>query len=387
MIPKQLLRTGINNPKDLNKRCYVNLYLEDKRIKIYNGKCINLDINPNVENDLAKRTLELQLLEYEIKKAFAEGRYPIDRTASKHQFRDNLIIEREALVLKDALDEVLNLKLASNLSKLYKRNLKRIHKLFVDFLTTEEKEGCLSNLSQNRVQEFLNQFQSSSTYYMDKRRDINVLLSGISNKYEVDLGKLKKTNRVKVKATLHKYYELPQLKRILSYLEKHNDNLYICCLLSYSCFLRPHQEIRILTKSHFKNGFTQIHLSGSENKSGRIRVVPLPDYVREKLVSHCKDIEEHHNIFSKSITAYNEHYFSTNWTREHKKMSKLGLIDKDQTIYSFRHTGAIAVYKKTKDVHILQQLLGHSDMIVTLNYLRGLGQMSLDNYKEILPDL
>lgn len=48
-------------------------------------------------------------------------------------------------------------------------------------------------------------------------------------------------------------------------------------------------------------------------------------------------------------------------------MLKLGLIEKDQTLYSFRHTAVVNVYKKTKDLHILQQLLQHSNMIVTLN--------------------
>jgi hypothetical protein len=42
---------------------------------------------------------------------------------------------------------------------------------------------------------------------------------------------------------------------------------------------------------------------------------------------------------------------------------------------------------KTKDLHILQQLLGHSDMIVTLKYLRGLAAIKNDDLKAVMPTL
>ena len=49
-----------------------------------------------------------------------------------------------------------------------------------------------------------------------------------------------------------------------------------------------------------------------------------------------------------------------------------------QTLYSLRHTGAIAVYEKTKNIKILQQVMGHSDMATSLTYLRGLEVRQLD---------
>ena len=63
------------------------------------------------------------------------------------------------------------------------------------------------------------------------------------------------------------------------------------------------------------------------------------------------------------------------WTR-YKKKSKL--IEKDQTLYSFRHTGAIQVYEKTGSLTKLQQVMGHSSLQVSLTYLRGLEVKHLD---------
>jgi integrase len=48
------------------------------------------------------------------------------------------------------------------------------------------------------------------------------------------------------------------------------------------------------------------------------------------------------------------------------------LLEANQTLYSFRHTGAIEVYKKSKDVAAVQQVMGHASMQVTLGYSRNL---------------
>ena len=61
------------------------------------------------------------------------------------------------------------------------------------------------------------------------------------------------------------------------------------------------------------------------------------------------------------------------------------MIEESQTIYSFRHTGDIRVFEKTGSLQKLQQVMGHSDMKVSLTYLRGLEIKQLDI--EDLPEL
>jgi len=41
-------------------------------------------------------------------------------------------------------------------------------------------------------------------------------------------------------------------------------------------------------------------------------------------------------------------------------------------LYSFRHTGAIEIYKRTGSLSKLQKAMGHSSLKVSLTYLRGL---------------
>ena len=106
-------------------------------------------------------------------------------------------------------------------------------------------------------------------------------------------------------------------------------------------------------------------LSGNRNKSGRNRIVPVPLYIRDILVKG----EPNNNIFSNKPKPFNIDYFKTLWSR-FKKQSDI--LEQGQTLYSFRHSGAIEIFKRTGSLTKLQKAMGHSSLNVSLTYLRGL---------------
>jgi integrase len=164
-------------------------------------------------------------------------------------------------------------------------------------------------------------------------------------------------------SSLHKPFE--NISEILDEIKTYNFSLHLCCLMTYGCLLRPHREIRELTWSDFSDDLNYIHLSGNRNKSGRNRIVPVPSYIRDILVKgNPKD-----NIFSGKPRPLNQDYFKTLWSR-FKKQSKL--LEQGQTLYSFRHSGAIEIFKRTGSLTKLQKAMGHSSINVSLTYLRGL---------------
>ncbi len=65
---------------------------------------------------------------------------------------------------------------------------------------------------------------------------------------------------------------------------------------------------------------------------------------------------------------------------------KAKVIGEAHTMYSFRHTAAINLYLKTKDLFKVQQALGHSSMLVTLTYMRSLGILNASTAEDV-PDL
>jgi integrase len=65
----------------------------------------------------------------------------------------------------------------------------------------------------------------------------------------------------------------------------------------------------------------------------------------------------------------NKDNFKTLWS-SFKRRSKL--LEQAQTLYSFRHSGAIEIFKRTGSITKLQKAMGHSSINVSLTYLRGL---------------
>ena len=134
--------------------------------------------------------------------------------------------------------------------------------------------------------------------------------------------------------------------------------------MTYGCLLRPYREIRELKWFDFSDDLSYIHLSGNRNKSGRNRIVSVPSYVREILVKgKPKD-----NIFLGRPQPLNQDYFKTLWSRFKRQYN---LLEQDN-LYSFRHSGAIEIFKRTSSITKLQKAVGHSSINVSLTYLRDL---------------
>lgn len=95
----------------------------------------------------------------------------------------------------------------------------------------------------------------------------------------------------------------------------------------------------------------------------------VPSYIREQLkFGNSESIFEG---FSKP-PGYN--YFKTIWGRF--KETSISLKE-GQTLYSFRHSGAIEILKRTGSITKVQSAIGHSSINVSLTYLRGLEMVEL----------
>jgi integrase len=337
-------KMSVKYPKvksDNKQRFYIVFYNNGKRYRLFNGSKINSNLYPN-SYPVAKRYEIAQLLAAEVFKYISSG------LSIKDPVR--VICKSDKQYLKLALDN----KIKGEYSDKYKSMLRFVYDGFVSYSTDE-------NITSNNVKTYLNQYALGVSYNTIKRH-LNVLINEARN-IGMNSNPMESIKAKKTKAKLHKPYK--DINLILNEIKLFSDNLYLCCLMTYGCLLRPHREIRELKWSDFSDDLSYIHLSGNRNKSGKNRIVPVPIYIRELLVKG----QPQHNIFTDTIRPLNEDYFKTLWGR-FKRVSEL--LEQDQTLYSFRHSGAIEIFKRTGSITKLQRAMGHSSINVSLTYLRGL---------------
>ncbi|MDA8571322.1 tyrosine-type recombinase/integrase [Schleiferiaceae bacterium] len=339
---------------------FINVYFQKKRFRYWNGKVINVNLKAEEDSELLRSAFELKL---------REGWKPEVRVVSKKK-----AVEVPKTFLR-LLQEQLDKKQDGHFSFHYKRDCKW---LFNQWLKYSKEKGLHSyypeRLTSHIIEDFVKQSRWSARTQKNVLTYFKILTKDILN---IQLGGIKLS---RIKSELHKPIRNPNA--LLEDIKSYDKRLYLTCILTYGCLLRPHQEIRLLKWGDIDFERRIISLSGKRNKSGRNRVVPMSQFIVESLSSFSENKLNNNYVLSSSDSPYNRDYISLLWSR-YRKQSQL--LEKGVTLYSWRHHGAIKVFEKTGSLIKLQQVMGHSDMKVSLTYLRGLEVKQLD--VEDLPKL
>ena len=105
-----------------------------------------------------------------------------------------------------------------------------------------------------------------------------------------------------------------------------------------------------------------------------LQPMTVPSFIKSHL--HKKSLND--NVFTGDQSSRNPDYFKTLWSR-YKKQTKL--LKQGQTLYSFRHSGAIEIFKRTGSLTKLQKAMGHSSINVSLTYFSLLFTTGLEQQK------
>ena len=316
------------------------IHYNEKRYRFWSGKAINVKIRCIDDPALLKAAFELKL---------REGWRPKPKES---------LVKQKPLTVIQALEKGVEAKVAQRCSHRFIKDAKRVITLWKRYEVEHNiRNLTLDNLQASNIRAFL----VRPNWSAKTQRTVKSTLSPLLSEFKPHLVKTVKLK--KPISLLHKPFD--NIKEILDTIGEYNSHLHLCCLMTYGCLLRPHREIRELTWGDFSEDLSYIHLSGHRNKSGRNRIVPVPSYIKQILVKG----EPNDNVFSGRSQPLNEDYFKTLWSR-FKAQSKL--LEQGQTLYSFRHSGAIDIFKRTGSITKLQKAMGHSSINVSLPYLRGL---------------
>ena len=327
-----------------NGNVSVSFHIGNTRYRYTNGKVIGEDLYPNRLPENQRESAALNLM-FAFKNALDEGWNP-DEESKENQTLEQII---EAVKFDDTL------------TKKYLIDIKKTQSRFIEFLRELDIEKP-QDLSKSHCEEYLDLHSSSPSTFNHERKRLSSLIKKSLDRIGL-FNPVSNIDKKREKQSMHK--PIQDAPALLDEIKSHNENLFLCCLLTYGCLLRPHQEIRQLTWGDFSEDLSTISLSGKRNKSGRNRIVPVPSYITQ----HLQRGNNADNIFTGNPEPFNRDYFKLQWRRF---KSKSELLEEQQTLYSFRHTGAIDIFKRTGSLQKLQQAMGHSSLAVTLSYLRGL---------------
>ena len=349
VVMKQL--QSIRVTKLTKDKFYISIYWGGCRYRFYNGQPIGSWSTPNTLPPL-QRFSAFVSLEKEYLRAIDLGWTPKEDWSSK--------LIKDVVVPKSILEDALKSKIDQGISDPYARKLtwivRHLNKHLQNQLPTP-----------TRLAKFINESNWSPATRTIIRRHI-IAFEKELEKYGYE-GSIKAlTTKYKTEESLHKPFK--DVPAILQEIQTFDRNLHLCCLLAYGCLLRPHREIRLLTWGDFADDLSFVSLSGKMNKGKRNRIVPVNPSIRICLLQVKPDgATSAINVFSGNTRPFNRDYFKTLWGRFKKSTNKL---EENQTLYSFRHSGAINVYQKTGSLVKLQSVMGHSSLQVSLTYLRGL---------------
>lgn len=107
-------------------------------------------------------------------------------------------------------------------------------------------------------------------------------------------------------------------------------------------------------------------------KRGEPRLVPAPFYLLQRIVDQSLDSGlKKHDFFYKMISSSQAHFLDLlieKWARIRLKIWGYGVY---YSLYSFRHTKAVDVYRRSSgDILAVKMLLGHKSITSTVHYLK-----------------
>lgn len=240
---------------DLSVRTYVKTYIDGKRYRLYNGKPLGINCNPNHAKSIIERTKLLNNLCYQLNKKLDQGWNPWQVIEKEEPVKKYTVIE----ALRQ-LPRVIN---AEDLSSYYERNLNQMYLHFMDFVKAGPVgEVLITDLKASHIIPFLQKYRSTGTNYMNRRSTLFALFKRLIDLQLIEDNPIQSIGKMKKAAHRNLPYKRDQLKQVLGYLQAQHPELHLCSLMMYGCLLRPHMEIRLLKRGSFDDDFNKIVLGG-----------------------------------------------------------------------------------------------------------------------------
>lgn len=171
-------------------------------------------------------------------------------------------------------------------------------------------------------------------------------------------------------------YSNEEAALLSEYLQAHDRRLYYAVNFTYHCFIRKRELVNIKVGDIDWENRT-IRLNSADTKNRIQDSVTIPDGLHRILLQMGLDLApKHFYIFGKGLkTCETKCPRPDDISDRHLKHKLAAGFPKDdgKAYYSWKHTGVIAYWKAVKDPYVIQRQCRHSDLKMTMIYMKSLG--------------
>jgi integrase len=371
----------ITEIKDTSKPSYVEYYVWDETSGILRRKRVVL-----TQPTKAERLKEAKIIVKEINAHLQSGLVVNPKSKPKPK----IVAESTVIDVVDSYLNYISQTLSEKTFQSYKTELKRFTKfikkenfdamkftefdivLAIDFLEDMVINQKLSNRSRNNAR---NTVGTMFNYYRKKKVIQDNPFEEISN--------------LKTVAKRHAALGVKHAKQMKEICLRDGENqLLLYIYFIYYCFIRSGRELKELKVGDIKEN--TIFIGGETAKNDIGEHIKIPS-VFNKIIDEygLRSYPDNFYVFSENGNPGETKIKRDFMYEKHKKLlKKLNLHEKDYTIYSWKHTGVITLWKATnQDLEIIREHCRHRDLIATTKYLRDIGLFTDYSKINMMPEL
>lgn len=185
-------------------------------------------------------------------------------------------------------------------------------------------------------------------------------------------------------STPARYFQRHQAKLLLRRIDDADPELGLFVRFLYYCFIRP-KELRMLRAGDVLLEEGEIRVPGDASKNTRTQFVAIPDAFRPSLEG-LYELEPGVLLFPSPLDA-SKALSKNSMYRRHKAFLDALNFGPGYTLYSWKHTGAVAAAKAGISIKELQMQLRHHSLDETDKYLRQMGVKDMSRLREGFPGI
>jgi len=244
---------------------------------------------------------------------------------------------------------------------------------FMDFLEDAEEKSKTGHFSKKTKQLYLSVLKSFFIYISDNNDNFHTF----ENEFKISLKESKKVKKVKYLNDHEVYQIIDHLEHMCLNRGSYYDYIYslgIKCMLYGGLRISEVLSLRLndftlseLTNDTGNHDIYEIRLKETKSGEEQTALIKIED-IQEEL-SYFRELREEHEHIFQSKTKQTLMHRSNFYTSVKSILSKAG-VDK-KGLHIFRHTCAMQLYRKSKDILVTKEKLRHSDIKTTMIYAQA----------------